>query len=58
VADGKGVPSPAAAASRIASVLESRDDWNDNFSVVDDEMIRIVGCRIDDRRQRLGRGSG
>lgn len=33
--------SPAAVTSRVASALESRDDWEGNFSIVDDQVIRM-----------------
>ena len=34
-------PSSAAVAERITSVLASRDDWSEHFSVVDDFTIRM-----------------
>jgi predicted nuclease of predicted toxin-antitoxin system len=36
------VPSPAAAARRIVTALESRSDWTGHYAVIDDARIRIT----------------
>ena len=35
-------PTPAEAARRIAATIDSRQDWSNHFSVVDDTKIRII----------------
>ncbi len=34
-------PSAAAVATRVAAVLESRDDWSGHFSVVEESSVRM-----------------
>jgi len=35
------IPSPAKAAQKVVTSLESRSDWENHFSVVEDAMVRI-----------------
>jgi predicted nuclease of predicted toxin-antitoxin system len=36
------MPSPAAVTARVLSAIESRDDWNGHFSVIEDDRIRMT----------------
>jgi predicted nuclease of predicted toxin-antitoxin system len=35
------IPSPAKAAEKVVTSLESRSDWENHFSVVEDAMVRM-----------------